>query len=406
MHPFQHTTNSQPCFFWFAQSDNKRSLCGFTAWPDIATAEQQLSSVGMRQIRCYPNNHFWAQYCFKQSFHNKHMLSMLRALDTLLSKTLPFSAAISKRLQHKLSPWENGFLLLLQDDMDKGMPLIQAFQRHRALHPVIQALIGTGLSANQLSLSLKTAHQWCLDAKHYHQSVNRALRYPLFIFITAMMLGGLLFFLILPNWLTALPALNTSPELFFLLRLHQSITESMPGLIVLLIVGWRFGHKPFHLESIIHHPAQRYLAFFWPTQMQWSTQALWCKTVHVLRRSGVSWTNLCGLTLSLYVNTEDKKTLQSIQTQWQDGKGWLEVLIHHQWLPEAYLDELSLAEATHRVTDTLGEIAHALKKQHQTWLMDTLCYIEPCMMLLMGLFVGTIAWLGYQTLWHLPQWIQ
>jgi type II secretory pathway component PulF len=389
-------------FFWFGEDAEGLAVCGYTQWQDRLEAGLALYCADIQPYSLHPRQDFWAPFCFKQAFQLQEAARLCAAIAELLRTHHSLSQAIEHMFTPALTPWSRGFLRVMQADLIAGQSAAKAYKRHLAIHPLMQALIQAGLQGDQLDVGLQAASDWHQALSSDQKTLDDALRYPSLVIFSALTLLCVFVFLLLPNWLAVLPAGLAGEQLRTLRVLHDTLYETAAYIPLFLYAFWRFTTEPFDPRRHRFDWLERLLCFFWPRQMRWGMQALWCQSVAVLREAGVAWTALSDITLLLLPSHHDQQRCKAMIAAWEAGHDWLRVLRAYHWLDPADLDVLMLASQRHEVPSALTRLADDLRKRHRDWLTTGLTYVAPLTLFAAGLLIALLASCFYRLAWQMP----
>jgi type IV pilus assembly protein PilC len=181
-----------------------------------------LSDVNWQKRAVCPAN-VVATFAAQLSIMLTNGVSIVDALDIL-------------RIQHEY-PNFGVIVGLLSKELYEGRPLSAAARDYpRVFPPVFCALVSVGETTGNLAVALDKAASWMKRDYEAVKGVKTALVYPVFVFLFSAILTLLLFYTVLPQFLTMFDGLGI--ELPWITKVVLAITKAvrLPGFWILTLV--------------------------------------------------------------------------------------------------------------------------------------------------------------------------
>lgn len=323
---------------------------------------------------------------------NKEFIVLLRA-----GLTIP---AILKLLSNR--PEQQSFqevLLRILSDVHQGISLSKAcaqfpdvFDRMYLSSLLIGERTGDLVSVLkryqgflQLSLSLK-------------KKVQQALAYPAFLMITMVIIMLVLFMFVLPR--------------FVLMYANFDSEMPMPTRILVNIVEYSYFYIPILIAiGLVIYLAYRKWTSFSQGRLAMDKMILSipifgkiiklyiatqvARTLSMLMGSGMSLVDTLGTTAESLNNQHYKNKLEHAKLKIQEGECFSIALNEVMLFPETSIMMIQAAEISGELYSMLEEVALYHEETLEYSLVRLMSYIEPLIMLLMGVFVGGIIFVMY-----------
>lgn len=225
--------------------------------------------------------------------HSRLQAMGLRVLELATARPKPIRgaqfAAFNQQLAHLTAaglPVERGLRLIAQDmpnarvaatiraiadDLDRGMGLSEAFEKHRAMFPAMYGqLIAAGVASGDLTGVLLNLSSHLEMSGQLRQSLWRTLSYPAMVILAVMGVLTFMGYVVVPPLRTIMEGMGGDPFSYrsnvnflpMLTRTLFAVSQAMPWilggtllLVVLVWIGWRIlraqGGEEHFIESFI-----------------------------------------------------------------------------------------------------------------------------------------------------------
>ena len=158
-------------------------------------AEASLAQKGLHIIQLRPHPRPGRRYR-----HIRHRIAFLRQIATLLQAGVSLhDALVLLAEQHPLPVWQ-ALLAEMQTRIHQGQTFSATLAATGLFPPLVVALITTGELTGQLDNCCQQLARQQEQQHHLHQQVIKALRYPLFILLVALLVSIAMVSLVLPQF--------------------------------------------------------------------------------------------------------------------------------------------------------------------------------------------------------------
>jgi type II secretory pathway component PulF len=336
---------------------------------------------------------------------NSKMFEKIRPVDRIilirnLAATLKAGLSITEALDIMIADAENkimkDILTQAKSNLENGQPLSYTFSQFpQHFPPVFAGLIKAGESSGHLDKTLDELTAYLTKEYNLVKKIKSALSYPLILLVTSVLIVGFLLIFVLPKLAASfaksgvqLPALTRG-----LIALSKAFTYSflldfviLAGLTAFFIYFRRTpaGRKTFLLVAS-KIPVAKDL-------VKKVALIRFTKTLGSLMSSGMSITESLYLSAEAIGNDFYKKVLLEAVEKIKSGVAINEVLGDYPKLfPNLLVNMVAVGEKTGTMEHVLKTFSEFYDQEVDDSLKDLTTFIEPVMLLAMGIIIGVIA---------------
>lgn len=341
-----------------------------------------------------------------RQWRGEPMIQFTRQLATLLQAGLPLVNSLGLLAQeHQSAAWRC-LLTEMGESVAKGQPFSEVIAEQQSVFPLVyRQLIAIGeLTGNLDSCCLQLAQQQEAQQK-LQKKVIKALRYPLFICLVAIVVSILMLVMVLPEFAKVYQSFEAPLPWFTqgLLTLSEILIATGPYLLLILTgLAW------FYLHWL--HPLPDW-------QQREQAILLRLPLISLLVKGNclsqifriLTMTQQAGLTLVEGLNAAMlsvsnifyRQALATIELQLLQGHPFHSALAQQRLFPSLCQQLARVGEESGTLDILLGKLA--LWHEQQTHeLADTLAQtLEPILMLVVGGIVGTLVIAMYLPIFQL-----
>lgn len=327
-----------------------------------------------------------------------HLSVVTRQLATLISSGCPVLRALEVLAEQQEVETLKEVLDYVTRQVESGHRLSTAFAGCPLVFPkVFVSLIQVGEATGRLDYCLKQLAQLLERDYRVRRQLRSAFTYPAFVLGVAGVLVLLIFYVILPNFVTIFRDLNVPLPL--LTRLLMALTDGLrspgcwlvaSGLGLLLYQSWiRSWADPVRRVAIFRG-ALRLPAF--GKILELATLSRYCLVVEVTMRNGLDLLRCLSLAADASGSPVLEEDSPRVRDSLSQGIGWSD---HMALRPEIYPSMVrqvaTAGEESGGTTESIGRLAVLLEEELGYRMATLNAMIEPLMMLGVGLTIGTIA---------------
>ena len=319
----------------------------------------------------------------------RNLSAMIRA-GMNLSETLDILLADStKRLMRAI-------LSRAQLNLQSGQPLSATFSAYKRFFPsVFIGMLKAGEASGQLSKVLDELGRFMIRDYSLVRKVRSALMYPIMLLIGSVGVVILLLVFVLPRLSKVFE--QSGVELPFITKLIMSISKALsfnPFLDLIIIGGFVWFFTYFKKTDI----GQRF--FLWvtfrlPVAKELSKKVALVKfsrTLGSLISSGISFIEALELTADSVGNEYYRKAILGSVEQVKNGISFSKTFSDHlDIFPRSLISLIAVGEKTGTMDNILKTFADFYDEEVDDTLKDLTTFLEPVLLMAMGLIIGAIA---------------
>ncbi|MES3031341.1 MAG: type II secretion system F family protein [Patescibacteria group bacterium] len=329
-----------------------------------------------------------------------NQLNFTQRLSLLLDAGISFAEALRiLRGIEKVAKKQRAYDVLIEDTL-AGVSLSKSLaQRKISFDGTLRALIETGESSGSLALCLRQAFQYLEKKNELKKKVIGSLVYPMFIICATIGMTLFLILFIFPKIIPLLTSLNITLPLITRLVLgfyHFSISYGLwtilgggVALSVLIFLIQRYEGVRF-----LFHRLLLSLPLFGRLIQIYTLSSL-LSTGHILLSSGRSLHDVLLFSQSSSKNILYKKAFGEVAQECLEGVSLAEAFSRYSVKPELFppllINMVMIGEKTGNLSQILLHTGKLYGEEVENSLKKFSALIEPLLMVLMGLIVGSIA---------------
>lgn len=292
----------------------------------------------------------------------------------------------------------------------EGQSLSEACRQYPEIFDkIFIASVNIGENSGDLAHALKAYQQQLKTRIRFTQKIKQALAYPLFLGITLVVMLGILFLFVLPRFVAIYDSFGSELPLptQWLIMMVESSHLAIPGLLLLVFLL----HRLF--KSLMARPATGlwldkatltlpYLGELMKTAYSGQVAGL----LSTLLNAGIPLVQAVGITADSMGNRFIHRLLRTINKQIEAGNSLSASLASANFYPDTSIHIIQAAEASGNLSDMLSEVASYHEQRVDYALSRLMGFIEPLIMLLMGVIVGGIIFVMYLPIFNVAEIIQ
>ena len=326
---------------------------------------------------------------FRDVFLFTQQMSML-----LRSGARVVEALEAVRSQHCRRAWA-GVLASIYGDVEEGRPLSVALSRFPRLFPgVFVSMVTAGEASGGLGLAFERLSTLTRQQKEIRLRIVGAMGYPLVLLVLCGAVLVVMFGFILPRFAEMLEAMNvdlpvTTSLLISASRWSRTHWPYVAGALAALVTGM--------VTFVRSQTGQRYLAYVGLRVPAFGVLgrnvilARICRIWGQLLQSKVGLLEAVELIHRGTTNHEFRELIARVAQAITDGKRIGPELKASWLISKTYAGAIATGEESGRLTDSLLFVASCLEDENAQALASLTRIIEPLILAVMGIVVGTMA---------------
>ncbi|OCG33865.1 MULTISPECIES: protein transport protein HofC [unclassified Gilliamella] len=327
------------------------------------------------------------------SFNRTDLLMITKQLATMLKAGLSIIDTLQLLAQEQAKPHWQYLLLDIKQQIAKGEFLSQVLQQHQSVFSSLYCeIIATGELTGQLDESFEQLALLLEKSIKLQKSIKKAMRYPLFLLLIAMMASLVMLLFVLPKFSDIYQ--NFDAEL-------PAFTQGVIDFSSYLQQSWLIWCIVFFISYFCY---QRYLKVRYRRKIEMIvikfpfigkiiqttclTQIF--QTIGITQKAGIPL--LTGLTAA--ANTTNyflyRDSISQIIVGIEQGLSFSHVLHGQRYFPNLCSQLIHVGEESGTLDLMLDKLATYYQEQNQT-LTDNLSQaFEPLLMLILSLIIGSL----------------
>lgn len=294
--------------------------------------------------------------------------------------------------------------------VEQGVALDKAMADSGAVFgPLFQTTIRAGLATGRLDTALDRLLRFTTMQQDLSRKVRRATRYPIFLLVLLVVVLAILMLFVLPRFAALYAEFDTDlPWLTDILILAVKTAPywvaALLGVVVLGAIALRLAATVPAMELALDR-VRSGLPVFGPI-MEETGQVQIAFMMSMLLSAGVPVRDAVNFAAQGAVRPLAQARLYRVEDAVARGQSLATVLKRERLFPDLSLSLLEVGETAGDLDRMFGEVAALHEGQLEERLTRTLAFIEPGMMLLVGIVLGTVIVAVYLPIFGISSVIQ
>lgn len=331
-----------------------------------------------------------------QHISDQEKVDLAKNLALMLRSGVPLNEALTsleKQAHRRLS---RRILQQLRVDIEAGVPLSQAFEKHGALFgSVFVNLIRTGEASGTLEENLRFLSAWLEEDYTLRQEIRAATLYPKIVLGVSFLIGGGLSYYVLPRFIPLFSQLSVDLPPLTRALLSTSLFLQRRGLwVVIGLIGATVGYTallriPF-IRRVVHHIILQMPVFGRLTQQY--QLAVTSQLLYTLMKSGVPISETLLIVGNACTSMVYTDAFKLIQKRIVSGTPLSEAFaVYPHLFPHHVLTMISVGEKSGTLDTVCGSLSEHYMKEVLATAKKLPTVLEPMLLVVIALVVGFIA---------------
>ncbi|MBI4049766.1 MAG: type II secretion system F family protein [Candidatus Doudnabacteria bacterium] len=362
-----------------------------------SSAFEILGQHGLTVIKVFPNTqlNLFGNITFLERISLKDIVLFSRQLATLINAKVPIVQALRiMRLQVSSKKFQK-IIDEITEKVESGNSLSSALS---AYPDVFNSLYISLVKSGELSGSLDEALVYLANQleKDYdlRSKVIGALIYPIFIVLTLLVVGILMFIYVLPPLVSILQ--ESAVELPFTTRILIGATNLVQHYLWLLIaglvglvVGFRFYARSVSGRHLIDYAKINAPIFGRLSKNIYMSR--FARNLATLVAGGIPIVKALEAVADIVGNQIYKDLILDAAKEVRNGKTIASALSSHREVPAVLIQMTQIGESTGKLREIMDKLASFYEKEVEGLLSALTTLIEPLIMILLGLAVAVMV---------------
>ena len=339
------------------------------------------------------------------SVPSKDLAIFVRQFSVMIDAGLP----LVQCLEILGSQQENkNFAKILQQtrmDVEGGASLADAMRKHpKAFDSLFTNMVAAGESGGILDIILQRLSVYIEKAVKLNSQVKSALIYPVSIIVIAALVVFIILWKVIPVFAQLFAGLGG--EMPLLTRMVITASNFVADYFILIVLVVIFGcvavnrwHKTPHGRHILDSAMLKIPVV--GMLLRKIAVARFCRTLGTLTASGVPILDGLEITAKTAGNAIIEEAIMAVRKSVEEGKTISEPLAQTRVFPSMVVQMINVGEQTGALDQMLSKIADFYEEEVDTAVAGLMKLIEPVMITVLGVVIGTIVAAMYLPLYSI-----
>lgn len=320
-----------------------------------------------------------------------------RQLSTLVSAGLPLLRSLRTLGKQEKNINLRTIMEMISESVEGGTTFSEALAQHpKAFNKLYINMVKAGELGGVLDVVLARLAEFAEKSQRIRGKVTSALVYPVVVLIIAVAIVGFLMVFIVPKFeaifkdmLGGRPLPWITETIVGLSRFVQSNILLLLGILVAAVVGIRFLLRAPGVEAVVDRYKLRMPLF--GDLMTKTSVARFSRTLGTLVSSGVPILQALQITRDTAGNLRVSAAIENIHDNVKEGESMVSPMEASQIFPPMVVSMVQVGEETGQLPDMLTKVADVFEEEVDTTVAGLTSLLEPVMIVLLALIVGTIV---------------
>jgi len=320
-----------------------------------------------------------------------------RQLSTLISAGLPLLRSLRTLCKQEKNPNLKKIMGLLAESVEGGTTFSEALSQHpKAFNKLYINMVKAGELGGVLEVVLTRLAEFAEKSQRIRGKVTSAMVYPAVVMVIAVGIVSFLMLFIVPKFeaifqdmLGGRPLPAITQIIMDLSRFIQNNFLLLVVVIVLLVVGLRFAIRLPGVSAQVDQYKLK-LPLFGDLMVKTSV-ARFSRTLGTLVSSGVPILQALQITRDTAGNERVSAAIETIHDNVKEGESMVAPMEASQIFPPMVVSMVQVGEETGQLPDMLTKVADVFEEEVDTAVAGLTSLLEPVMIVLLALIVGTIV---------------
>lgn len=338
--------------------------------------------------------------------HSKELLIVLRTLATLVQAGIMLDKALSIIAQNTHHRHLKQVITQIRQDIESGLSFAHAIKKHQHIFGRLTiALIDAGEQSGTLDMMLIQLANHHENQVKLKQNLHQALRYPVAVVAVALIVMTVLLLKVVPSFAKTFESMGSQLPLLtqLVLQLSEILrTYFWYGFIMLAVVsafiGWRYRRRQstrlYLIKHIMRIPVIGQL-------LKDSANARFASTLAITFGAGVALPH--AIQLASHATNDELfiEQMHTLKSQVQTGSTLTNAAKQSGLFTPISIQLMMVGEESGQLTQMLDKIALYHQDAVQQTTKTLLNMLEPIIMIMLGILVGTLVLAMYLPIFYL-----
>jgi type IV pilus assembly protein PilC len=320
-----------------------------------------------------------------------------RQLSTLISAGLPLLRSLRTLSKQEKNENLKKIMGVLAESVEGGTTFSEALAQHpKAFNKLYVNMVKAGELGGVLEIVLTRLAEFAEKSQRIRGKVTSAMVYPLVVLTIALAIVGFLMLFIVPKFEAIFKDMLGGRPLPLITQLVVDLSRFMQenfllvaGGLILVLVGLRFAVRMPGVTAALDSYKLK-LPLFGDLLTKTSV-ARFSRTLGTLVSSGVPILQALQITRDTAGNERVSAAIESIHNNVKEGESMVTPMETSQIFPPMVVSMVQVGEETGQLPDMLTKVADVFEDEVDTSVAGLTSLLEPVMIVMLALIVGTIV---------------
>ncbi|MEO6192769.1 MAG: type II secretion system F family protein [Thermoanaerobaculia bacterium] len=335
----------------------------------------------------------------------KRIAIFTRQFSVMLDAGLPLVQCLEILGSQEESRTFQTIINTVRTDVESGASLADAMRKHpKAFDNLFTNMVAAGESGGILDIILQRLSVYIEKAVKLNSQVKAALIYPVSIIVIAAMVVFIILWKVIPVFAQLFAGLGS--EMPFLTRMVIGASNFVADYIFFMVIVGIFAgvaisrwYKTPHGRRFIDTAMLKIPVV--GMLLRKIAVARFCRTLGTLTASGVPILDGLEITAKTAGNAVIEDAVMSVRKSVEEGKTISEPLAQTKVFPSMVVQMINVGEQTGALDQMLSKIADFYEDEVDTAVAGLMKLIEPVMITVLGVVIGTIVAAMYLPLYSI-----
>ena len=320
-----------------------------------------------------------------------------RQLSTLISAGLPLLRSLRTLSKQEKNVNLKKIMGILAESVEGGTTFSEALSQHpKAFNKLYVNMVKAGELGGVLEVVLTRLAEFAEKSQRIRGKVTSAMVYPLVVLTIAVVIVAFLMLFIVPKFEAIFKDMLGGRPLPIITQIIMDLSRFIQGnfiliavALVVLVVGSRFALRLPGISTAVDRYKLK-LPLFGDLLTKTSV-ARFSRTLGTLVSSGVPILQALQITRDTAGNERVGEAITSIHDNVKEGESMVAPMEASQIFPPMVVSMVQVGEETGQLPDMLTKVADVFEEEVDVAVSGLTSLLEPVMIVLLALIVGTIV---------------
>ena len=320
-----------------------------------------------------------------------------RQLSTLISAGLPLLRSLRTLSKQEKNANLKKIMGVLAESVEGGTTFSEALAQHpKAFNKLYVNMVKAGELGGVLEIVLTRLAEFAEKSQRIRGKVTSAMVYPAVVLVIAVGIVTFLMLFIVPKFeaifkdmLGGRPLPAITQIIMDLSRFIQGNFLLIAGVLVVAVIGLRFAVRLPGIAAAVDSYKLKLPLF--GDMLTKTSVARFSRTLGTLVSSGVPILQALQITRDTAGNERVSAAIESIHDNVKEGESMVAPMEASQIFPPMVVSMVQVGEETGQLPDMLTKVADVFEEEVDTAVAGLTSLLEPVMIVLLALIVGTIV---------------